>query len=242
MLKLEVGIDDLERGPGYWRFNNTLLEDSNFLSEMSSHISSTIDDCTIANPNVTWEWIKYKIRAFCISYSIKRNRDRKKLTKQLEDRLATLAHEHDLVGSPDIVLEVQSIKRELSEIYQAKANEAILRSRANWSLMGERPTSYFLSLEKRSAKDKTISALRNKNGNLVTSNKEILATQKEFFGGIYREDPSLLSSLDNFPLSPENVPQTSEQNKNLLELPFSERELLSALKDLGTNKCPGRTV
>lgn len=27
MLKLEVGVEELDRGPGYWQFNNTLLED-----------------------------------------------------------------------------------------------------------------------------------------------------------------------------------------------------------------------
>lgn len=63
--------------------------------------------------------------------------------KQLEDRPAALAHDHDLIVSPDIVSEVNSIERELAEIYVTRANEAILRSRANWSLHGERPTSYF---------------------------------------------------------------------------------------------------
>lgn len=99
-----------------------------------------------------------------------------------------------------------------------------MRSRAYWSLLGERATSYFLDLEKRSAKDKTISALKDKDGNLVTSNKDILAMQREFFENIYREDPTSLSSLDDFPLSPEEVPKTSEQKKRILELPFTHRE------------------
>lgn len=161
------------------------------------------------------------------------------MTKQLEDRLSTLAHDHDLVGSPDIVSEVHSIKRELSEIYLAKANETILRSRANWSLFGERLTSNFLALEKRSAKDKTISALRDKHGNIVTTSKDILAVQKEFFQNIYTEDPAYLSSLNDLPLSAADVPQISEQKKQLLELPFTHKEILAALKDLGSHKCPG---
>lgn len=148
---------------------------------MSSHIDSVLNDLAIENPNVGWEWIKFQIRGFCISYTIPRNRERKKLTKQLEERLATLAHDYNLVGSPDIVMEVTSIKRELSEINQNKANEAIMRSRANWSLLGEWPTSYFLGLEKRSAKDKTITALRDNDGNIVTSNKDILTIQKAFY-------------------------------------------------------------
>lgn len=95
------------------------------------------------------------------------------------------------------------------------------------------------ALEKRSAKDKAISALKDKDGNLVTSNKDILATQNEFFTNIYKEDPASLSSLEDLPLSPEDVPQISEQKKKLLDLPFTHREILSALKDVGSNKCPG---
>lgn len=239
MLKMVVRLEELDRGPGYWRFNNTLLEDKTFVSDMSAHIRSIINDNLIENPNVAWEWIKFQIRTFCISFTIKRNRERRKTTKLLEDRLATLAHDHDMVGSPNIVSEVNSIKRELSEIYSIKANEAIMRSRANWSLLGEQPTSYFLGLEKRSVKDKTISALKDRDGNLVSSNKNILATQKEFFESIYKEDPASLSSLDELPLSSQEVPQITAQKKRLLDQPFTPRELLSAVKDLGSNKCPG---
>lgn len=198
-----------------------------------------MNESSFENPNVAWEWIKFQVRSFSIKYSITKNRERNKFTKQLEDRLALLAHDHDMTGSPDIVEEVSSIKRELSEIYLTRANEAIMRSRSNWSLLGERPTSYFLGLEKRLAKDKTITALRNKDGNIVTSNKDILATEKEFFENIYKEDSASLSSLDHLPISPEDVPRISEQQKTLMDLPFSPRELFSALKELGSNKCPG---
>lgn len=159
--------------------------------------------------------------------------------KLINDVIKIDCLDHDVVGSPDIVFEVNSIKRELSEIYLTRVNEAILRSRANWSLLGEQPASYFLALEKRCAKEKTISALKDKDGKIVTSNKDILATQKEFFENMYREDPTSLSSLDDLPLSPEDVPQISEQKKQLLKLPFTHREILAALKDLGSNKCPG---
>lgn len=56
MLTLRVGIEELDRGPGYWRFNNTLLEDATFIQDMTAHITSTIQNNSIENPNVAWEW------------------------------------------------------------------------------------------------------------------------------------------------------------------------------------------
>lgn len=114
-----------------------------------------------------------------------------------------------------------------------------MRSKANWSLLGEKPTSYLLGLEKRMAKNKTITALTDNEGKLVTSNKEILALEKQFFENIYSEDPESLSSLEDFPLSSADTSTILDQQKRLLNVPFTHREILAALKDLGSNKSPG---
>lgn len=44
--------------------------------------------------------------------------------------------------------ELQSVERELKEIELHKANLALERSQTNWALHGERPSKYFLNLEK----------------------------------------------------------------------------------------------
>lgn len=116
------------------------------------------------NPNSKREWIKYKIREFCLTYTINKNRERKAFVETMEKRLKFLANEHDLSDSQDIALEVQSLKRQLSEIHQEKANRTIFKARANWIKLGERPSSYFLGLEKRQSKEKTITSLKDENG------------------------------------------------------------------------------
>lgn len=116
-LSLTVGVPPIKKGPGYWRFNNQLLQDANFVQAMENQILETLNtNEDFDNPMSLWEWIKYRIRQFCIQYSIKSNRGKRAHTKTLEDRLATLPHDHNLTGSPDIILEVASIKRELAEI------------------------------------------------------------------------------------------------------------------------------
>lgn len=150
-----------------------------------------------------------------------------------------LASEHDLTSSPDIVSEVQSLKRELGEIYKSKATAAAFRSKVNWSMHGERPSAYYLGLEKRAAKYKTITSLKSDSGTIVTSNTEILNLEREYFANIYTEDPSILSPLDDLDINGDDIPTISDLSRDYINRPFTEDKFHSALKKLNHNKAPG---
>lgn len=238
LLVMEIKFHPSEKGPGYWKFNNQLLTEPDFVAKMTTHIQGALEE-DLSNPNALWEWIKFKIRSFSIKYTIESNRERRKTISAMEDRLNFLATEHDLTSDSDIVSEVQSLKRELGEIYKSKATAAAFRSKVNWSMHGECPSAYYLGLEKRAAKNKTISSLRSESGVLVTSNAEILKIEKEYFAKIYTEDPSSLASLDNLDLNRDDVPTISDLSRVFINRPFSEDEFFSALKQLNHNKAPG---
>lgn len=238
LVTIKITLNEIKRGPGYWRFDNLLLTDPDFCNAMSDHIAEAQLE-TLTNPNLQWEWVKYKVRDFCINYSINRNRERKRQVKDLEDRLKTLALEHDLIGSPDIIEEVKSIKRELGEILQTKASATVFRAKARWALQGEKPTAYFLGLEKRNSKNNTITSLLDANGHTITDNKTILQMEKEYFEDIYTEDPTKLDPLDLLPLNEEDIPIISELNRLRINRPFTDQEFHEALKDLNKNKTPG---
>lgn len=193
----------------------------------------------MANPNLKWEWVKYKIREFCIAFTTQRARERKAWIAKMEKRLSFLADQHDLSDSPEVVSEVASLKREIAEIHKHQANRAIFKSKANWTQLGERPTAYFLGLEKRQYKEKTMTHLKDENGYLLTNNTEILAYEKRYFTNIYKESQTNLQSLDGLPISKEDVPQVTEDHRKMNNLPFTPRDFLTALKQLNKNKSPG---
>lgn len=238
LLTLQTGVPDVRRGPGHWRFDNFLLTDPNFKREMTQHIE-TVKQEDFSNPNTRWEWIKYKIRSFCIEYKTNKNRQQKKLVKDLQDRLQFLAEKHDLGGSQEVIDEVQSIKRELKDISQIQANRAIFRAKARWAMDGEKPSSYFLGLEKRRSKDMSITTLKDESGRLLTSNQDILRREQEYFKKIYEEDQADLEPVNDLPLSLEDFPSISDLSKLLVSRPFSTEEFHSALKALNKGKSPG---
>ena len=53
------------RGRGYWKFNNSLLEDTIFVEKINSHIQDVIQETfDLSDPRVKWEFLKNKISLF----------------------------------------------------------------------------------------------------------------------------------------------------------------------------------
>ena len=58
------------KGPSFWKMNNSLLDDNNYVNKMHSMIrdyKSSLDEHL--NPNSIWELLKYEIRKETIAYS-----------------------------------------------------------------------------------------------------------------------------------------------------------------------------
>ena len=67
---LLIKFAEIERGPGYWKFNNSLLKDLAYVHR----INTLIDNHTAGLENksdyqIEWELLKVKIRDFTRSYS-----------------------------------------------------------------------------------------------------------------------------------------------------------------------------
>ena len=123
--------------------------------------------------------------------------------------------------------EISGIKRELEEIELSKA--AIFRSKCNWSQQGERPTKYFLGLEKRNFTNKLIKQLRGDDGAIISGQKNILEAQKRFFTKIYTEDRSGLDHLDDtcpFLLKEDLLTLTGGQ-RNIIDRPLTKQEFFN---------------
>ena len=62
ILHLNISLNKyVNRGRGYWKFNNSLLEDKRFVEKIKSHIQDVIQETfDLPDPRVKWEFLKYK--------------------------------------------------------------------------------------------------------------------------------------------------------------------------------------
>ena len=88
--------DYAQRGPGFWKINNSLLKDNAFIEQLQNKIPEYKEKyCCLEDKGLTWDMIKMEIRGFCVQYCKRKNRERrdieKKLSEQLDSLMKTLA-------------------------------------------------------------------------------------------------------------------------------------------------------
>ena len=80
-------------------------------------------------------------------------------------------------------------KLELENIYDKKAEGAKLRRKCEWYQHGEKPTRFFLNLEKQKAKNTTVRHLID-DGKDITKLKEIIAFICKFYKNLFKKNVS----------------------------------------------------
>ena len=154
---------------------------------MKSTILKAMEDSKhLQNSIQTWDYIKCMIRTESITYSINRSKRDKNMLKQLSDRLSVLEEIVSSTPTADYVDEYDLIKKQIEEIYKEKAFGAIIRSRCQMLEEYERPTKYFLNLEKTTQNVKHIRTLVN-DGHKISCSHEILDLEKKYFERLYSE-------------------------------------------------------
>lgn len=126
---------------------------------------------------------------------------------------------------------LEGLERELKEIEINKASRAIERTQTTWAMCGEKPSKYFLNLQKIRTKNRTIKCLITEDGKELTSNSDILHEEKRFYEDLYTQEPpsSPIRDASDLGLTMEQIPQLSEHSKNELEKEYSSEELRKAL-------------
>ena len=79
------------RGRSYWKFNNSLTEDRQFVNSLKNKIPVFEKEvCFLTDPIMKWEFLKFKFREFSRSFSIQKSKERKARRCELEKRLTEL--------------------------------------------------------------------------------------------------------------------------------------------------------
>ena len=232
------------RGPGLWKFNNTLLNDEHYVTKIRETYSRTRAFYSdLEGARLLWEMLKMEIRAATIAYSEKKakattNRELE-ITRQLEILDRNIC---DNFNSPDIariLKEYEDLKTELQSIYEEKGRAAILRSKCRWVERGERPTKYFFNLEKRNYNRKTISELRIEGETTTNNESQILEAIEKYYNELYTSayNPQE-NDVDEF-IEYLKIPKLTDADRDRMEGPLSYEECKKALDTFQNNKAPG---
>ena len=142
------GSCESPRGPGLWKFNNTLLKDEEYVERVRETYSNTVKYYReVANKGLLWELIKMEIRSVTISYTkykAKVSRDQaEEIRHQLEQVGNTICNNFFSSDINKLLLHCDNLKTQLQSLYENKGKQAMFRAKCRWVEQGERPTKYF---------------------------------------------------------------------------------------------------
>ena len=232
------------RGPGLWKFNNTLLKDEHYVSKIRETYSRTrAFYSNLADARLLWEMLKMETRAATIAYSKKKakattNRELE-IRRQLEILDRNICDNFNSPNIAHILNEYEDLKMELQSIYEEKGRAAIFRSKCRWVEKGERPTKYFFNLEKRNYNRKTITELRTESETVTNNESQILEAIENYYSELYASaNNSQENNVDEF-TEHLKIPKLSDADRDRIEGPLSYEECKKALDTFQNNKAPG---
>ena len=239
-MELQINMK-YPRGPGFWKFNSSLLEDDEYTEKLMfkiPHFMGKYQD--LEDHGLLWELIKMEIRAFTISCSKQKAKTKKDYEEDLIQEVSRLGNMVENYPSSETIQKYIKAKNELDKISYDRTRGACVRSKARWHEFGERSSKYFLNLERRNYENKCITSLLKENGSSIKDPKEILKEQKRFSQFLYSSqnpqvnDPKFEVFFDN-----DKVEKLNDEQRNNCEGLLTENECFNALKCFQKNKSPG---
>jgi len=184
-VEIRVNVNKVERGPGMWMFNSSLLSDPHYTEiinkfwpswqKQKSNFSTLCD---------WWEMAKHNIKVLTINYS-KTKISLSQSIKRLETKLGKLKEKQ---STADTLKQINDLQNEISDKYKEQYDAYRLRSKAECIEKNETSSKYFFNLEKQRGKNKLWSKIKTEAGETFHGINAILKEQTRFYKQLFTSE------------------------------------------------------
>ena len=238
-VSLHLQGNKIERGKGYWKLNNSLLDNDEFCESVKNTIESTLAESFDSWGGV-WDVIKFKIKDSAIRFGkIQKNvmkiakLDLEKKIDELHKKISDSPTDKDL-----FLTQLHETRHQLDTLTSTEIKGIITRARLQWVEEGERSTKYFLGLEKAASKRKALTNLVTDSGDIVTSQDDISKHVVAFYKALFSSRNPNKTDIQTY-LRDSNLDTIDEELKTSIDRPLSVEELTPVVESLKNNKSPG---
>jgi hypothetical protein len=247
-------LNEFKKGKGFWKFNNSLLGDKDYVKLIKEKILDVKKQYAcliynlenihrienenlhfIINDQLFLDTLLMEIRGKTISYAS----FIKKKFNERESLLEKEIKELEQNNYPTCSEELSEKHKEIEKIRKHKFKGQCLRSRLKWIEDGEKPSKYFLSMESRNYVNKQIPRIVKDDCSIITSQYEILNETKLFYENLYKKRNIIETENLSKRLNLCNFPKLNDEESNSLEGPVTNSEVLCFLKRMKNDRSPG---
>ena len=228
------------KGSGIWKLNTSLLKDDNYVEELSRLLELWKEELTDhKNKTFIWDYLKYNIRKYSISYSKSKKKELNVKEFELKNRLQEIEDKLSSESDDNLWLDYEKIKYELNDLIENKIQGIITRARIKWTEENERNSAYFFGLEKSNYIKRNINKIIIED--CETNNQDIiLKSLKDYYKDLYSEKNNTLNKTnkENEFLTQESIPKLSENETETCEGPIRIQDMLNTIRLFKQNKTP----
>ena len=269
IISVEIDFSKFKRGKGFFKFNNSLNRDKEYVDLIHNTIKDTVrlyaedvydqnffqiatpeqlqNVILTINPQLFLESLLLEIRGKTIGYCAwkkKINQEKQTMVLHRLEVLEMLSDRHPL--DEDIKRQVQQTREEVDRFIEEESEAARCRARINWQLEGEKPSKYFCNLEKHNAAQKYIPTLkvedRNGASKVISKQSDIEYEIYEYYQKLYKSQENQIASqsIDTF-LCEEgrNKPHLNDAQRNGQEGLITIQEITKYIKTCRADASPG---
>ena len=231
MICLNITKSSQKRGKGLWKFNNALLENQDFSDMIRSEIILIQETYALPIYNLNFvafdkgatleisisstlflETLLCQLRGKIIKFSKNLKKKETDMEVSLIKSISILQKDIDSDNNNNL-FKINSLREQtlqLENLREKKIKGSMIRSRAalidNW----EKPSKYFLNLEKRNYVNKNIPSLKDENDHEIFDSAEILLLQRNFYEDLYSSKETVPINDSKFSYLLNNIPIHSE--------------------------------
>ena len=188
---------------------------------------------------VLWEFLKYKMRQFSMTYSKENAFERTSTHLTFEKKVNELEIQKRSNADEALLDQYNKSKNELENLYNYITEGIILRSKVNWYEYGEKSSKYFLCIEERNKAESHLRKVVKTNDQETSDPTEIIRSLKDFYSSLYtrrsnKTEDECIAYLRNI-----NIPKLTDDERNVCEGKLTKMEIWYTLNSMGNNRSPG---
>ena len=240
MVHATINVRSKNNGPGYWKLNATLLENSMYIDGVNKIIDNVSKNSnSVTSKRIIWEIFKVRVKEFSIQFSINLAKRKQNILKGLQEELSELCEVTNSNLSEPQLIRKNKIVNDIDCIVKKNEKGVFIRSKAKWAELGERSNKYFLALEKLRQSKSVITEIKDEHGLLHTEDESVLDNICKFYDKLYKtKNPNkvkIKQYIDNV-----NLPSIlSDQDKAKCDRPLDITEFDYVINKIKIDKSPG---
>ena len=240
-VTLNIKGEQIERGRGYWKFNNSFLEDAEFVADIRTIITETCNSSYDSYGGL-WDVIKMKIKDHSSRIGAKKKREKNREKKRLEGEIGTIREnlngDNNTIKTEELYTELFEAENLLNELLNKEMEGIIVRAKLQWVEDGEKSTRYFMGLEKSKQGKKSLLNLVNEEGQILNTQAGIENHTVKFYRKLFSSCNPEKSEIDQY-LEGTSMKKIPEELSERIDREISKEELDAVVKSFKNNKSPG---